>query len=201
MKIYISGKIGEDVISDATFEKFEKAGEFLESIDFEDFEVFNPCDKDWQYILHWNYTSSFLLSLKPDTFYEYALLEDLKKLAYQDAIYLLSDWEDSPGAKSEYAFALATKKRIFFENRVHAVQFLEEQWKEAKKTVKTRCPRHKYVDLHLHEVLFEDFAILHGPNGDEHVVFKPGNCGMCKNMNREENECMAANCHFDKIEP
>ena len=201
MKVYISGKIGEEVISDATREKFARAEKYLRK---NDFDVFNPCNEAWQRVLKRGYkTQSFEEGGIPANAipsYDYVLLRDLMALSLKDAIYMLSDWEDSPGAKSEYAFALAIKKRIIFEDRVHAVQFLEEQWKEANKTVKTRCPRHKYVDLHLHEVFFEDFAIFHGPNGDEHVVFKSENCGICKNMNREENECMAANCHFDKIE-
>lgn len=200
MKIYISGKIGEEVISEATRLKFAEASDFLADLDL---FVFNPSNEAWQRELKRGYEEQAFphgIPANSISFYEYVLLRDLMVLSLYDAIYLLSDWEDSPGAKSEYAFALATKKRIFFEDRVHAVQFLEEQWKEANKTVKTRCPRHKYVDLHLHEVIFEDFAIFHGPNGDEHVVFKPENCGMCKNMNRDENVCMLEKCHFDKIE-
>lgn len=156
MKIYISGKIGEDVISDATREKFARAEKYLRK---NGFDVFNPCNEAWQRALKRGYKiQSFESGGIPANaipFYDYVLLRDLMALSLKDAIFLLSDWEDSPGAKNEFAFACATKKRIFFENRVHAVQYLEEQWKENNKVVKSRCPRHKYIDLHLHEVYFQ----------------------------------------------
>lgn len=156
MRIYISGKIGEEVISDATREKFARASVWLR---YNGFEVFNPCNEAWQRALVRGYrTQSFDVGGLPANtipFYDYVLLRDLMALSVKDAIFLLSDWEDSPGAKNEFAFAQATKKRIFFEDRVHAVQFLEDQWKESNKTVKTRCPRHKYVDMHLNEILLK----------------------------------------------
>ena len=42
MKVYISGKIGEEVLSDAPREKFAKAEAYLKGWDF---EVFKPNDK------------------------------------------------------------------------------------------------------------------------------------------------------------
>jgi hypothetical protein len=33
-----------------------------------------------------------------------------------DAIYMLSDWRDSPGATSEHAYAKACQKEIIYEN-------------------------------------------------------------------------------------
>lgn len=42
MKVYISGKIGEVVISEATRKKFAKAEEMLKA---KGYEVFNPCDE------------------------------------------------------------------------------------------------------------------------------------------------------------
>ena len=169
MKIYISGKIGEEVISDATRLKFAEASDFLADLDL---VVFNPSNEAWQLELKRGYEEHAFphgIPANSISFYEYVLLRDLMVLSLYDAIYLLSDWEDSPGAKSEYAFALATKKRIFFEDRVHAVQFLEEQRKESYKTVKTRFQRHKYVDLHLHEVFLETEprAILNDYNGEK----------------------------------
>ena len=128
MNVYISGKIGEEVISDATREKFARAEKYLRK---KGFDVFNPCNEGWQHALKQGYkTQSFESGGIPANaipFYDYVLLRDLMALSLKDAIYMLSDWKDSPGANSEYAFALATKKRIFFEDWVHAFQILEEQ--------------------------------------------------------------------------
>lgn len=128
MEVYISGKIGEEVISDATREKFARAEKYLRK---KGFDVFNPCNEAWQRALVRGYrTDRFDVGGLPANtipFYDYVLLMDLMALSIKDAIFLLSDWEDSPGAKNEFAFAQATKKRIFFEDRVHAVQFLEDQ--------------------------------------------------------------------------
>ena len=51
MKVYISGKIGEEVISEATRQKFAKAEEMLKA---KGYEVFNPCDERWQRTLNWD---------------------------------------------------------------------------------------------------------------------------------------------------
>ena len=45
MTIYISGKIGETVVSEATRKKFAEAQHLLEE---EGFEVFNPTSEEWQ---------------------------------------------------------------------------------------------------------------------------------------------------------
>lgn len=36
-----------------------------------------------------------------------------------DAIYMLEDWHDSPGAKLEHDYAVAQKKTVLFENHSH----------------------------------------------------------------------------------
>ena len=52
MRVYISGKIGGEVISDATRQKFARAEEMLKA---KGYQVFNPCDERWQKILRREY--------------------------------------------------------------------------------------------------------------------------------------------------
>ena len=110
MKVYISGKIGEEVISDATRQKFARAEEMLMA---KGYEVFNPCDEKWQNTLKREYeidqyvNSAWLIGEFPD-FYAYALLRDMMVLSTKDAIYVLQDWDRSPGSETEVRFAMAT---------------------------------------------------------------------------------------------
>jgi len=124
MKVYISGKIGEEVISDYTREKFEAAEEMLQSMGH---EVFNPCNAAWQRVLKRGYENELFEKggMKASTipFYDYCLLRDMMALSAKDAIYFLPDWLDSPGAKAEHAFAIATKKKIFYAGDVSAGLF------------------------------------------------------------------------------
>ena len=126
MRVYISGKIGEEVISEATREKFARAQRMLEVMDY---EVFNPTDEKWQRALRREYDndqymkSPFLMGQFPD-FYAYALLRDLMVLSTKDAVFFLSDWRKSPGALTEHQFAEATGKRMFFADRKDACEYL-----------------------------------------------------------------------------
>lgn len=106
-RVYISGKIGEEVISHSTYLKFAKAEELLKSGGW---ETFNPCDEKWQTHLKEFYPIN--VHPKDMSFYAYALLRDMMALATKDAICLLPDWKDSPGARTELAFAKATGKTI-----------------------------------------------------------------------------------------
>ena len=125
MKVYISGKIGEEVISEATRQKFAKAEEMLKA---KGYEVFNPCDERWQNTLKREYEndqyvkSPWLTDKFPD-FYAYALLRDLMVLSTKDAIYVLADWTESDGANVELDFARATGKQLFWENKEDALVF------------------------------------------------------------------------------
>ena len=107
MKVYISGKIGEEVLSAATREKFAKAEAELRSWDF---DVFNP-------------TTSGLGKVAEERarqngtdFYTEIMKLDLEELSKCDAIYLLNDWEDSPGARKELAFAREHNISVWCEN-------------------------------------------------------------------------------------
>lgn len=114
MKVYISGKIGEEVLSEATRHKFARAEELLKA---RGYEVFNP-------------TTSGLGQRAEDlaknadyetSFYQEILLIDLVQLAQCDGIYMLGDWEYSPGAKLELHFAVAMGKRRFWEREFDAL--------------------------------------------------------------------------------
>lgn len=125
MKIYISGKIGEEVISDDTRQKFAKAEAMLKA---KGFEVFNPTCDEWQrhvrmmYEKDRNAKEPWLEGKFPDL-YGYTLLRDLMVLSTKDAIYMLADWTKSDGANVELDFAWATGKQIFWENKEDALVF------------------------------------------------------------------------------
>ena len=114
--IYISGKMGERVLSEATVKKFAVAQNKLVA---EGWAVINPGStvfqrdakkhveiesKKWQQLEHGEFD-----------WYAWLLLWDMHSLALCDAIYLLKDWTQSPGATAEYYYAKACKKEIVFE--------------------------------------------------------------------------------------
>lgn len=129
MKVYISGKIGEEVISDATRRKFARAEEMLRA---KGHDVFNPCDEKWQATLRRDYEKeklspgSLLLQGKFPTFYVYALLRDLMVLATKDAVYFLDDWEASNGANTELSFAMATGIRRLWQSETDAAVYSDD---------------------------------------------------------------------------
>lgn len=129
MKVYISGKIGEEILSEATIAKFKKAEDMLKD---KGYEVFNPCDERWQRILKREYEkdsyikSPWLTSKFPE-FYAYVLLRDLMVLSMKDAIYMLSDWQESDGANVELDFARATGKQLFWQSKEDALVFNNDE--------------------------------------------------------------------------
>ena len=128
MRVYISGKIGEEVISEATRRKFARAEEMLRA---RGYEVFNPTDERWQRTLEREYNddpyvkSPWLTGKFPD-FYSYCLLRDLMVLSTRDAIYMLADWGQSNGANVELDFATATGMRRFWELEEDAKVFCDD---------------------------------------------------------------------------
>lgn len=133
MRVYISGKIGEEVISDATRQKFNKAEEMLKA---KGFETFNPTNKVWQMDMQFMFKidmKSLPYGDKVD-FYSYALLRDMMAMTTCDAIYFLQDWEKSKGANTEMSFAMATGKKMLWQNLEDAQLFrnddetAEEVW-------------------------------------------------------------------------
>lgn len=108
MKVYISGKIGEEVLSEATREKFAKVEAYLREWDF---DVFNP-------------TTSGLGALAEQRakengtdFYTEIMELDIAELKKCDAIYMLTDWRDSKGALREYAEAQRIGIQVFYETK------------------------------------------------------------------------------------
>lgn len=106
MRVYISGKIGEEVLSDATREKFAKAEEYLKGWDF---EVFNPTTSGL------GARAEELAKENGTDFYTEIMKLDLAELAWCDAIYMLTDWTDSPGAKVEMARAKELGLAVWYE--------------------------------------------------------------------------------------
>ena len=100
MKIYISGKIGNlDMVTVRT--KFNSAEIDLHTLGY--FTV-NPLDIHTEGSPYPN----------PSTWAEY-MLNDIAYLFDCDAIYMLYDWEDSPGAKVEHAIAKAMNKPVWYQ--------------------------------------------------------------------------------------
>lgn len=109
-RIYISGKIGEEVISEATRQKFAKAEQMLKEVfGEENVTIINPACDYIQDAIKMHYS---MKGVNP--WYEETLLYMLHWLETCSAIYMLPDFLDSPGAKAEHAFAIATKKRIIY---------------------------------------------------------------------------------------
>ena len=107
MRVYISGKIGEEVLSEATREKFAKAEAYLKGWDF---EVFNPTTSGL------GERAEELAKVNGTDFYTEIMKLDLAELTKCDAIYMLTDWTDSPGAKREYAESSKLGLAIWYED-------------------------------------------------------------------------------------
>ena len=116
MRVYISGKIGEEVTSEATRQKFAKAQKELEA---KGYEVFNPTCEKWQHHLIQGYGKDIQQTLAPPggpiSKYAYFLLRDQMALATKNAIYMLKDWTQSHGARAEREFALANGIQVIYE--------------------------------------------------------------------------------------
>lgn len=119
MKVYISGKIGEEVLSEATRQKFAKAEQILKA---KGFETFNPTTSG----LGAHAESLAKAADYKTTFYQEILLCDLAQLAQCDAIYMLADWSLSNGANVELDFAVATGKERFWELEEDAKVFCDD---------------------------------------------------------------------------
>ncbi len=119
MRIYISGKIGEDVISDATREKFARAEKMLMERLSEFSEVINPTSEAYQETLDHDFQWRQIPSN-----YDDILLYDLQWIRTCDAVYMLDDYHSSDGATAELSYACATGKRICFQDEGDARSYL-----------------------------------------------------------------------------
>ena len=122
MRVYISGKIGEEVISEATREKFARAERMLEKHFNPEFDrPVNPASEAFQDTMRQVFERRGLRQDLPNI-----LLYDLHWLRRCDAIYMLEDWTKSDGANVELDFARATGKQIFWENKEDALVFYSD---------------------------------------------------------------------------
>lgn len=117
MRVYISGKIGEEQLSEATRQKFARAEIMLRS---KGFEVFNPTTSGFgayaeEFVK--NYNKCLPESMCRRKWYDQILLMDLDAVATCHAIYLLDDWQDSDGANTEYSYAMAIGKKYSFKTK------------------------------------------------------------------------------------
>ena len=130
IKVYISGKIGEEVISEATRQKFARAERMLRA---KGYEVFNPCNAAWQRVLKRGHVTQLFeeggMKASAIPYYDYCLLRDLMALSTKDAVYFLQDWDKSSGANTEHSFAMATGKRLLWERLEDAQIFHDDDEK------------------------------------------------------------------------
>ena len=119
MKVYISGKIGEETLSEGTRLKFARAEKFLRQ---KGYEVFNPTTSG----LGQNAEEQAKVADYNTSFYQEIMLLDLAQLARCDAILMLEDWAESPGANVELDFAMATGKQCFWQDEVDAKVYGED---------------------------------------------------------------------------
>lgn len=119
-KIYISGKMGEKSLSEATRDKFAQAEERLKA---EGWDPINPATDEYQDFMQGVLAEAFEDWEDSDIegeWNEYAemLMHDLRIISLCDAIYMLADWKQSPGATAEHAYAKALGKEIRYEVEV-----------------------------------------------------------------------------------
>ncbi len=128
MRIYISGKIGEEVISEATRAKFDAASKEIEyRYQYRLLNVIDPASEMYQD----NMDRAFELCKRKKN-YQDILLYDLYQLRTCDSIYMLEDWVLSNGARVEFDFALAAGKKIYFQSLAQAADFIGKKY--------DRCP-------------------------------------------------------------
>ena len=93
MRYYISGQIANNPTYQADFERAEMW------LKLQGYEVINPCKVSY------------------DLSYAEFMKIDLLLLEMCDAIYMLSNWEQSNGAKTELAVAKSLGKKVKFESK------------------------------------------------------------------------------------
>lgn len=130
MKVYISGKIGEEVLSEATREKFAEAEKLLQS---RGFETFNPTTSGL------GRHAESIAKAEGTTFYEEIMVLDIIKLKECDAIYMLADFLSSPGAKAEHALAIAFKKKVYYADELFENGTLHSEYNQEHILPKNKC--------------------------------------------------------------
>jgi len=168
MRVYISGKIGEESPSPETLAKFKRAEDMLKG---KGYKVFNPTKSglgrsaDLMRHVHIRLAERIKgfcdLIAELDYFqtrdwYSCILLLDLGELSWCDSIYMLPDWKQSPGATVEYYYAIATKKKLLFGDKGEAALYLFNEWHERNKekmgSIMKAILAELYVRKKIHEV-------------------------------------------------
>lgn len=121
MKVYISGKIGEEVLSEATRQKFAKAEELLKA---RGFETFNPTTSGF------GRHAESIAKIEGTTFNEEIMVLNIIELKACNAIYMLPNWLDSPDAKAEHALAIAFKKHVYYDDELYRDGTLRSKYYE-----------------------------------------------------------------------
>lgn len=120
-RIYISGKIGEDIISDGTREKFKRAEETMgRHFNPEFYQFINPVSEAFQESMDVDFQWRQIPKNLPDI-----LLYDLQWLRTCDVIYMLEDWKQSDGANLELDYARCTGMRILWQDEEDAKVFCD----------------------------------------------------------------------------
>ena len=148
MKIYISGKIGEEVLTEATREKFAQAERMLRQLGY---DVFNPTTSGLGDLADRCENFAHCMG-KHTTWYAEILKLDIKELSFCDAIYMLRDWVSSPGAFVEFSFAEAVGIRVLFSERGDAWDYLNNKFAAQTGQVCTITSRDEYIDSNIDDM-------------------------------------------------
>ncbi len=124
--IYIAGPMSG--LPDFNFPAFYEAATRFEE---EGWIVFNPANKEGETLSEESKVNGDHIKAKEDGFnFRSVYLWDIEKVITSDAIYMLPGWENSAGARGEYAVARAMQKhypeyKIFYEEpRAETIQSL-----------------------------------------------------------------------------
>lgn len=102
MKYYISGKITDNQNFKADFERAEMW------LRLQGYEVINPSRHSYDCLN-----------------YKELMAVDFKLIELSDGVYMLDNWQESKGAKSELSYAKALGKKVKFENKQWALRARE----------------------------------------------------------------------------
>jgi Domain of unknown function (DUF4406) len=104
--IYLAGPMSG--IPDFNFPAFNAAAAKFEA---EGWEVFNPANKEGETLSEASKVNGDPMQAQKDGFdFRSGYTWDVNKVIEADAIYLLEGWQHSPGARGEYAVALAVQR-------------------------------------------------------------------------------------------
>lgn len=163
MRIYISGKIGEEVISDATRQKFERAEKMLQE---KGYDVVNPTARYIQEAIMEKReevttmiaSGESLMEKQFDNLdYRITLGTVMMLIRVCDAIYMLDDFPSSPGARAELSTARAMGLKRIFQNEYDARLDMYRDWSDQHpeyvnaNTDTWQWKAHDYIEEHLDE--------------------------------------------------